>query len=243
MTRTLIIPDIHNNWVDAEITITDVNPDQTVFLGDYFDSYGDMDNGVETVVGTAYWLSDSLKRPDRIHLIGNHDLSYLSEGALQCGGYSPMKERAVKQHMTVDLWKKMRWYYWVDDNYLCTHAGLSKDFYLTYNDRLTKPLSVREFMEKESEIAWNTIYDGCKDDHIFWHCSPERGGIDPYAGILWCDWKEFKPIDPIKQLFGHTAGDFVRRQGDNFCLDTMGKNWAVYDSDTKFITVRGTDIK
>lgn len=241
MTRTMIIPDIHNNWVDAEINISDECPDQIVFLGDYFDSY-DMDT-IEPTLATAYWLRDSVNKKNRIHLIGNHDLSYLTYGALQCAGYSIFKDRAIKSYMTKDIWRKMKWYTWIDETWLCTHAGLSKDFYLTYNDRMSQPLPVKTFLEKESERAWDTIDKDCKDDHIFWHCSPSRGGIDPYSGILWCDFNEFKPLQPIKQIFGHTAGDFVRQQGANYCIDTMGKNWAIYDDKDRTMTIKGVKIK
>lgn len=242
MTRTMIIPDIHNEWVNAEIDISNENPDKVVFLGDYFDSYEKLGD-VETAEATAFWLKESLSKPERTHLIGNHDLSYITYGALQCSGYNTFKDRAIKRHMTKDDWRKLKWYHWVDDTWLCTHAGLSKDFYLVYNDRITTPLPVRTFLEKEAEIAWNMIDADCSDDSIFWYCSPARGGIDAYSGILWCDWHEFKPLPPIKQIFGHTHGDFVRQQGNNYCLDTGGKNWAIYDDVTKTMTIKGEDKK
>lgn len=41
MTKILIIPDIHNRFYEAEGIIMRENPDHTVFLGDYFNNYGD----------------------------------------------------------------------------------------------------------------------------------------------------------------------------------------------------------
>ena len=37
MTRTLILPDVHNNFGLAETIIEKENADEVVFLGDYFD--------------------------------------------------------------------------------------------------------------------------------------------------------------------------------------------------------------
>ena len=48
--KTLIIPDMHNKTAEAEHVIQKENPDRTVFLGDYFDSYGE---GIEFAHETA----------------------------------------------------------------------------------------------------------------------------------------------------------------------------------------------
>ena len=63
----LIIPDIHEKYDIAESIIKKVKPDKTIFLGDYFD---DFDNNDQKIKDTARWLSRSLKKESRIHLVG-----------------------------------------------------------------------------------------------------------------------------------------------------------------------------
>ena len=80
--KTIIISDIHNDYFTAEKIIKKENPDKIIFLGDYFD---DFDDTVKDSENTAKWLVKSLKQENRIHLIGNHDLSYMTDNSnLKC---------------------------------------------------------------------------------------------------------------------------------------------------------------
>ena len=61
--KTIIIPDIHNDYFTAEKIIKKENPNKIIFLGDYFD------DTVKDLENTAKWLVKSLKQENRIHLI------------------------------------------------------------------------------------------------------------------------------------------------------------------------------
>ena len=123
--KTIIIPDIHNDYFTAEKIIKKENPDKIIFLGDYFD---DFDDTVKDSENTAKWLVKSLKQENRIHLIGNHDLSYMTDNSnLKCMGYRTDKHKAIKKH-SID-WNKLKMHYWIDDKWLCTHAGFSNNFF------------------------------------------------------------------------------------------------------------------
>jgi len=152
---------------------------------------------------TAEWLKESLEKPNRIHLMGNHDLSY-KDTRFACSGFSESKLMALKQ-AKVDL-SKLQHYCWVED-WLCTHAGLSNDFYEEY----AMDYSVNEFLQifSQDEKLKERLYD----------CSPFRGGLDRFSGIVWCDYYEFKDIPNIKQIFGHTRGP-LRQTDYHICLDT-----------------------
>jgi len=198
--KTLIIPDIHTKFGIAETIIVKESPDNVVFLGDYFDS---LDDSIEIAHQTAEWLKESLEKPNRIHLMGNHDLSY-KDTRFACSGFSESKLMALKQ-AKVDL-SKLQHYCWVED-WLCTHAGLSNDFYEEY----AMDYSVNEFLQifSQDEKLKERLYD----------CSPFRGGLDRFSGIVWCDYYEFKDIPNIKQIFGHTRGP-LRQTDYHICLDT-----------------------
>ena len=63
MIKTIIIPDIHNDYHTAEKIIKKENPDKIIFLGDYFDDFYD------TIKDVTKWLVKSLQQKNRIHLI------------------------------------------------------------------------------------------------------------------------------------------------------------------------------
>lgn len=210
----LVIPDIHTRFDIAESIIKKENPDNIVFLGDYFDSY---DDNLEIIQQTGLWLKKSLKRKNRLHLLGNHDLAYLDQNFL-CSGFEEAKLWAIR-NSKVDL-TKLEHYCWVGD-WLCTHAGLSYEFYQAYAQ---SGQNVNDFLEtysKDSELR-PRLYD----------CSSSRGGRNAYSGIVWCDYGEFKDIPDLKQIFGHTKGD-LRQTENHICIDTGLRNYAIYNGEMK----------
>ncbi len=113
MNKLLIIPDIHNDYLTAEKIIKKENPDKIIFLGDYFD---DFDDTIQDTNNTAKWLVKSLKQENRIHLIGNHDLSYMTNNPnLRCMGYRTDKHKAIKKHFI--NWSKLLMYYFINRVY------------------------------------------------------------------------------------------------------------------------------
>ena len=207
--KTIIIPDIHNKFDIAESIIEKEKPDNVVFLGDYFDSF---DDSVEIAYQTAAWLKESLEKPNRIHLLGNHDLSY-KDTRFACSGFSEAKLAALKQ-IKIDL-SKLEHYCWVGD-WLCTHAGLSNEFYKEYGMGRT----VNDFLQifSQNKEGREKLYE----------CSPNRGGLDRFSGIVWCDYSEFEDIPGIKQIFGHTRG-LLRETENHICLDTGLRNYAIHE--------------
>ncbi len=227
--KLVIIPDIHNRCDAAEEIIQREEPDRVLFLGDYFDSF---DDTVEDAGNTARWLAKSLQQKNRIHLIGNHDLNYMTENPnIKCTGYSPDKHIAIDRcHIE---WKKLEIYCWVDD-WLITHAGLSRKFY--------------EWQRKKNDTVQNVIrrarHDIVNIDDMnitkeFLQAGVLRGGINKFGGIVWCDYGEFEDIPDIKQVFGHTRGTTVRHQktenSEHYCIDTHLGHYATYQNHTMSI--------
>ncbi|NIU00684.1 MAG: hypothetical protein GWN01_07025, partial [Nitrosopumilaceae archaeon] len=109
-------------------------------------------------------------------------------------------------------------YAWCDD-WLCTHAGLSNNFFNAYSYPYEE---VDEFLGRYS-------LDGKLEPRLY-NCSPLRGGMDAYGGIVWCDYDEFEPIPGVKQIFGHTADQVPKRyNNENICIDTFLMYYAIYD--------------
>ena len=222
MTRTLIIPDIHTRFAIAEQVIDKENPDKIVFLGDYFDAF---DDSPEIAHEVEVWLKKSLRDPKGTHLLGNHDISYLTNGKFPCSGWDGAKQMFINK-VEID-WTKLQYFTTVDD-WICTHAGVTSEFYKAFNQN---NLNVKNFlllMKEEYEYRLNM-------------CSGYRGGKDSYPGILWCDYGEFVDIRNTKQIFGHTKGP-VRRlenrdiKSEHICLDSGLHDYAVYENNKMRIT-------
>lgn len=221
--KLLIISDIHNKYRKAEEIIRKEDPDKILFLGDYFDDFGDT---VKDADDTSRWLADSLECKNRTHLIGNHDLNYMTDNPkLKCTGYAPDKHEAIRNNMVP--WDKMHLFCQVDD-WLCTHAGLALEFYMQYKDTD----SVWEFLEK-SKYDLKKI-DDVSHPAIFFQIGSSRGGTSLAGGILWCDYGEFVDIPGIKQIFGHTRDNSVRHKktadSEHYCIDTILNHYAVYEN-------------
>ncbi len=226
--RCIIIPDIHNDFQTAEKIIQYEKPDKVVFLGDYFDSFYDTGRDAAR---TAEWLVKSLKTKNRVHLFGNHDLGYMTGNRnLKCSGFAEEKYHSIKRHSIP--WKELGAYYWLDKNWLCTHAGVSYDFLKQHGSSKTDSIhKILDLSKKDLEKIDDESFA-----HTFFQVGYFRGGSNGVGGPLWCDYDEFVPIPGLNQIFGHTKSDSVRyvraENSVNCCIDTGLDHYAVYHEHT-----------
>lgn len=238
--RTLIIGDIHHKWELAEEIIAQIPHDQVVFVGDYFDDFGDSRNQTKR---TARWLKESLYKPNRIHLMGNHDLSYRNIRTGEGPGWSDRKHEVIRWIIKPEDWNKTRFFVWVDD-FLVSHAGI------TAPQIPAMTQDFRAWLETENEKALQTLngnHSGVPFKHWFWDYGFDRGGEKPNGGLIWCDWHDGFYPTPFNQIVGHTpfnrgrAGKShpIRRkwvkysdtyESFNFCVDCIWKAVMVLDS-------------
>jgi len=208
---TLIIPDIHHKWAQAEKIISAVGADEIIFLGDYFDDFNDTP---EMVTDTCDWLGESVNKPNRIHLFGNHDQSYAYGKSLRCSGYEQWKQFIVDDNLPKGVWNKLVWYHWLDNRWLLTHAGLHRlnlpvsiiDF---KNDRPTYIKKISDYLDEHIAIGLRKA----ANNETYWthNAGRARWGQERVGGITWCDYNvEFYPIAGINQIVGHTPQNHVR---------------------------------
>ncbi len=221
--KTLIIPDIHTKFQIAESIIKSESPDSIVFLGDYFDAFNETEQDTHN---TARWLATSLQQQNRIHLIGNHDLPYMADNPVfLCSGFSESKKYIINLY---DIpWNKMHTYCYVGDH-LCTHAGVSKQF---FEEHSTDTLN--EFMKQSTEDLKHI--DDVNYLQKFFRAGVLRGGVHKNGGIVWCDYNEFTDIPHIKQIFGHTRATNVRQNKNHICLDTELHNYIIHQDSTLIV--------
>lgn len=231
--KAVVIPDVHNKWERAEAIVDAERPDRVVFLGDYFDDFGDT---VEDADSTAAWLERSLGDEARVHLVGNHDLNYMSRlQGLRCSGYGPRKHAAIARRGLE--WRRLEPFCWLGweggggGAWLCTHAGLSAPFL-----RLVRPGAAAADVPGVLEAA-RTDLDRINDEdhrHAFLQAGYARGGSAPTGGIVWCDYNaEYEDVPGLRQIFGHTRDDEVRRGrgsggAEHYCIDTVLRHYLTY---------------
>jgi hypothetical protein len=208
--KTLVIPDIHNK-VDLANEIAARHPevDRIVCLGDYFDDFGDNQDDARR---TAEWVKNRSHDEKWTLLVGNHDIAYMHNGGIfGCSGWTRRKQLSVNDVLVSSDWSRLRLHTYVGD-WLLTHAGF------------TDNLNVYD-IDCVLHAAQDCLRRG--QPHRLLLAGVSRGGDQRYGGVLWCDWSEFSPIAGVSQLFGHTQGATVRRNGDNVCLDTHLKHYAI----------------
>lgn len=230
---TLIIPDLHHRWYQAERIIQTVGADQIVFLGDYFDDFGDTP---EMVKDTCDWLESSVQRPNRTHLFGNHDQHYAYEyQTFRCSGYEQWKYFIIHDTLNQKVWDELKWYYFVDNRWLLTHGGLHKSLVpeSILAKRTDRQLYVKELSDFLDQSIRQGIQDGAnhKSSWVF-NAGHARWGTQKVGGITWCDYlREFNPFKGMNQIVGHTPCDkgmpwhWTRINDDGNVLHPQYKNW------------------
>lgn len=227
--RTLIIPDLHLKWFDAERIISKVPHDEIIFLGDYFDDFNDTP---EATIDMCDWLNNSVKKPNRIHLFGNHDIHYAYPYAsFRCSGYEQWKKFIVQDNITNGTWSKLKFYHVLDNKWLLSHAGLHKSH--IPKDILSKKNMPEIFYSELSNFLDVEVINGLRkagNNESSWilNAGRGRGGQFPVGGIVWCDFNtEFKPTVGLNQIIGHTP----QSNGDpKWNIIENNKNKTFFDS-------------
>lgn len=249
MSKTIIIPDIHNKCRKAEQIIEahgwekSDEVERIVFLGDYFDSFGD--NKTATA-NTAQWLKESLKKTKRLHLVGNHDLPYVYpwNSHMDCPGWCEEKNKVVRDILSKEELESLETHFLMNANprkgrprpILVTHAGLTLPalygFHPTLGENRMSFLNdlppeehlkraVNEFKRWRDRARNNT-----------WHSFMElgsRAGMDTHGGPFWLDWADMTGLEGIDQIVGHTnfrspkqliGSTSTERYWEAWCIDT-----------------------
>jgi hypothetical protein len=203
----IAIGDIHNHWVEAEqIASLYDKTHLVIFTGDYFDDFGDT---AEDAKQTAFWLKKSLAKPNRIHLMGNHDINYSylnytkdSNGNLQniynCSGYDMKKDHVINSVMFTTEWEQIKFAHY-ENGFWFTHAGIHPHWFEHPIKGMDNDV-IKEKIAKADEDYHNRTWN--ETIGAVGRC---RGGMQKVGGILWCDdFQEGHVSRGLKQVFGHT---------------------------------------
>jgi hypothetical protein len=227
--KTLIIADSHLKLDKLSAILGNVDYDEAVFLGDWFD---DQDDNVKMNLD-AYSFLETLMKNDNHHFVwGNHDLHYAYySNVTACSGWKIEKWLALTDVMDMKLMESKFKFHHIVDNWLLTHAGLTNQIAqkkIKGNITLKK---IDNLLKRETPIAIKALYN--KHRHWFYDAGVARGGRSEFGGIVWCDVnREFEPIEGIDQIFGHTpvstTAPYMPSEGD-ICLDTHLNHYIIME--------------
>lgn len=234
---TLIIPDLHNriDWVEPALSSPLLKPyDNVIFLGDYFDDFGDTP---EDASNSAKWLKQSISRPNRIHLYGTHDIWYRfpDNPFISASGNTEEKSDAINHILTKEDWDLLRLYHYEQD-FLFTHAGLHNyliNKYAFENKLTTRGEIIDRIVKPATEKALIDVSNNKPNEWL--NAGFARGGMQVAGGITWLDWDdEFEPVPGLNQIVGHTQlshpGEKIIRNSKNYCLDTKNKHIGILEN-------------
>lgn len=205
--KLLVIGDVHLKFEKAERIASKYNKDyKIIFVGDYFDNFGDTP---ELNLACADWLKESMSKPNRIHLRGNHDEIYDPRTSSMCSGFSTQKKTAINSTMTLEDWDKLKYFHF-ENGWWFSHAGLTKYW---FQHSMKESITV-DHVQKTIDDAIIKQRTGIEDNAI-WAADSSRGGDNPVGSILWCDWRNLDMIPSMKQVVGHTPIKKINAITDN----------------------------
>lgn len=260
--KTIIISDVHNrvDWIEDALSSPILQPyDNIIFLGDYFDDFNDTP---EMATNAARWLKLSLRKPNRIHLTGTHDLWYRFpyNRFIAASGNTEAKAYAIRGVLSQEDWNLLKLYHYEQD-FLMTHAGLHinliGEYVFKHNliDLFDKYITNKELQLNGQEIVDQIVkpatieaIDSVKDGHTHpWlDAGVVRGGRQSVGGIIWLDWRyEFKPIPGLNQIVGHTElrepEEKYIKSSINYDLDTRNHHVGILENG-RFTYIETIDI-
>ncbi len=225
--KTIIISDIHNrvNWIESALSALDF--DRVVFLGDYFDDFHDT---LEDIKKAAKWLKQSLSKPDRIHLLGTHDMwySFPYNPYLRASGNTREKSEAINRILSENDWNKLKLYH-CEKGFLLSHAGVHQ--YLLGKNNLSTQ-EILKSIKSATEVALQAAKNG--KPHPWLDAGFSRGGIQVVGGITWLDWyDEFEPVPHLNQIIGHAElkqpEERHTENSKNYCFDTKNRHIGIIE--------------
>ena len=229
--RTLVFGDVHNLTHRVRWLLDNVEYDQAICTGDWFDDWHD---GPAESRKTGTFLKEYLSDARHRSVMGNHDLPYFWPAIreLRRWGASRNKVDTVTRILKpISLYRqKLPYYLWVD-GWLVSHAGVSIHL-IPDHVRSDMTALFEGWLEDTTKNAVSLFFGGVVDP--WFDAGTDRGGIQRHGGILWQDWDSLEPIPGLNQVVGHTRNPALVRSknvegSENWCIDTGLRHYALIE--------------
>lgn len=245
----LFVPDLHGEKDIFERCMSTFSPEEYfyIFVSDFPDSF-------HRSVADQVWCAEKaleLKKVGRAEInIGNHDLSYYFREWAQCSGWN-MSTNAAFFHLKESYLNAASICTIIEGGHspiLITHAGMSKksDIYRELLQEVDENPVGHDFVETLTKYLEKLAMKYGYNETLCYlaHVGRIRGGLDEVGGIFWCHYpEEFTAIPNVRQIFGHTKGDYIRTyDSQNFCIDCWGQRQKDEVKTTNEVLILENDI-
>lgn len=215
--KALFVGDIHNhNYIfnDVERLDKEYNFDRIIFIGDYVDDWGTTNHESLKTLDKIFELKNS--KPNKYtFLIGNHELSYLG---YKCAGHMTELEDVMEMKLkeSIDLLDLYTSVQCGDEEYICTHAGITNTY---IKNMLCGKDKWKEELEELNKHKLQCLY-------MLDLVSYTRGGSSSFSSFVWTDLREHlfynQKEDPIipYQIIGHTPVKTIIDENGFIFIDT-----------------------
>lgn len=197
--------------------------DKLIFIGDYVDSHTCTD--VEIIHLLNLVIEYKKKYPNKVEcLLGNHDWQYyhINNDEFRCSG----RRRNIELEL-YDIFNSNRDLFKIaykQGEYLATHAGISKNWYGRYYDRLLYYCKKHLDIKGDFDTVLNIIKD-TPDKWILGTVGKLRGGWG-YGGPMWADKSELGTYESskiFKQIVGHSRVSDITTVDNVTFIDCLHK--------------------
>ena len=232
--KTICIGDIHGRSIWKQI-VEKEDADKVIFIGDYFDSFDipgidQIHNFKEIIEYKETAFTSKHKKVNVILLIGNHDHHYFPEvGYTSTSGYQFNIAPSINQVINENR-KHLQMAYQMD-NFLFTHAGVSKVFMNSvFGNNGWKVENIATDLNEMFKYKPKTFEFGMA---ITTNKFMDPTGDDEEQSPIWIRPKSLMRANrntlrkEVTQIVGHTQMDKVDVQGTStgkryWFIDTLG---------------------
>lgn len=213
--RIVAIGDTHGrtDWMKI---ISKVKFDKIIFIGDYFDSHEDI--SVDMQINNFRNIIEYKRNfPNKVVLlIGNHEYHYLRNVEDTYSGYQSARRFDIQDIIHEALDDDLMQICYIHDNYLFTHAGITKTWLesINYDENTSLDIFINDLFKYKPRFFKFTI--GGKFSFY---------GDDVTQSPIWVRPQSLSIdlIDYYTQVVGHTSKENVTFIGDRIVLiDTIG---------------------
>lgn len=224
MNDWIAIGDIHGRDIWKQIVNKELNQtDKIIFIGDYFDSF---DIDMPTQINNFKDLLELKKSyPEKIVLLtGNHDIHYLSSMQEQYSGYNHKFAYIIENDCILPaIQDKLLQMCHIEDNFIFTHAGLTKTW-LLLTDIIESIDSIVDLDVKLNDVFYyrpNTF----RFQSSYKFSLSDYYGDNIWQGPLWVRPSSLisDKIDKYKQVVGHTEMNGILKKNDVYFIDCLSK--------------------
>lgn len=251
MVKTIYIGDIHGLTVWKDIVKKHSDADTIVFIGDYFDSFNV--DGLSQLKNAQEIVDFKIKNKDKniYLLLGNHDIHYYPDNKWDRNKTSGFQANMLLQFE--DFFRKNKQHFQisciVNENKLCSHAGVSDEFLSDNGFYLQKNCSYKDIPDFLNDLFYYKVWSMNFDSYRM--RNQDQGYVDSYGDNIWQTplWIRPKSLQKankksdlkkeVIQIVGHTLQKNIDIKGKTtggryYYIDTLPNNEYLVEIDNKF---------